>query len=77
MSIGLSNLIQELEKICKTKNLLEGNYHHFTYMEIKIFKEESDELLDNYMIYEKSNSNKTKDLKKLHKTVIEKIKNIQ
>lgn len=75
MSVGLCNLMQELEKICKTKNLFEGNYHHFNYMEIKIFKEESNELSKNYVIYEKSISNETKDLKKLYKCVIEEIKN--
>lgn len=76
MSLGLYNLIQELDKICEEKNLIQGNYHRFNYMEIKIFTEEPNKLSENYVIYGKSISNETKDLKKLYKHVIEKIKDI-
>ena len=76
MSLGLCGLIQELEKICKETNLIESDYHKFTHMEIKIFKEEPSELEDNYIVFGKSISNETKDLKRLYKYIIEEIKNI-
>ena len=75
MSLGLYKLIQALKEICKAKNLYEGNYHHFNYMGIKIFEEEPSESSDNYVIYKKSISNETKDLKKLYKDIIQEIKN--
>lgn len=74
MSLGLYKLIQALKEICKAKNLYEGNYHHFNYMEIKIFKEEPNESEDNCVVFGKSISNETKDLKRLYKYIIEEIK---
>jgi len=77
MSLGLRNLMQELENICESKNLIEGNYHRFYYMEIKIFKEEPNGMSDNYIIYGKSTSNETKDLKRLYRYIIEEVKKMQ